>query len=436
MKFLFVLLILWGGVSPVLAQNVGNQRSSLHFLYGLSGANIREFSEMLEGKGISPMRKGYNSFGVAYQTRFNDFVVGLELTDNNGPASYFQDYRLDFQSTRLYLNIGYSFTEEGEGIQLVHYMSLGVGYLNFEMLKEVDDRPISEFLDHPQQGFIIRQRNLHKGSQYMGGFLTEIGFQLSKDLPIPGKEEAVELVAKFGYSFTPFENSWNNKGVSFDNTQSGAFLRIGAGIALPERNYFYRDATLRAQFFYGRHFTKPQELNNSLQAAGYTPFSGQASNMGLKITGENRGMLYGIDFYNLSQKGRAKDNYLHTLNSVRIYGNLGRKLYEWRNFEIGTLGGIGLGSTRYTLEHTNKPDFPALFEEPDFDGTLKTRGLMFKPEAYIAYAMPFSSVAVFDLIYSLHAGYEVPLGRFELANLDMKKYMGGPYIQVGIGIIP
>src|SRR5690554_6477599 len=436
MKFLFVLLILWAGISPVLAQNVGNQRSSLHFLYGPSGANVREFSEMLEGKGISPMRKGYNSVGVAYQTRFNDFVVGLELTDNNGPTSYFRDYKLDFQSTRLYLNVGYSFTEEGEGIQLVHYMSLGLGYLNFEMLKEVDDQPIADFLDNPQQGFIIRQRNLHKGSQYMGGFLTEIGFQLSKDLVIPGKEEVVELVAKFGYSFTPFENSWNNKGISFDNTQSGAFLRVGAGISLPERNYFYRDATLRAQIFYGMHFTKPQELNEALQTAGYSPFSGNANNIGLKIIGENRGMLYGIDFYNLSQKGRAREDYSHTLNSVRIYGNLGSKLYEFRNLEMGVLGGLGLGSIRYTLEHTHKPDFPALFEEPDFDGTLKTRGVIFRPEAYIAYAMPFSNGAVFDVIYSLHAGYEVPLGGYELADITMKKYMTGPYVQVGIGIIP
>lgn len=436
MKFLFVLLILWTGISPVWAQKAEIQRSSLHFLYGPSGANVREFSEMLEGKGISPMRKGYNSFGVAYQTRFNDFVVGLELTDNNGPTSYFRDYKLNFQSTRLYLNVGYSFTEEGEGIQLVHYMSLGVGYLNFEMLKEVDDLPIAEFLENPRQGFIIRQRNLHKGSQYMGGFLTEIGFQLSKDLVIPGKEEVVELVAKFGYSFTPFEDSWNNKGISFDNTQSGAFLRVGAGISLPERNYFYRDATMRAQVFYGKHFTKPQELNDALQAAGYSPFSGHASNIGLKIIGENRGMLYGVDFYNLSQKGRAKDNYSHTLNSVRVYGNLGGKLYELRNFEAGLLGGVGFGSIRYTLEHAQKPDFPALFEEPDFDGSLKTRGLMFKPEAYIAYAMPFSSGAVFDVIYSLHAGYEVPLGGYELADIAMKKYMAGPYVQVGIGIIP
>ena len=143
MKFWLVLLILWGATDSLFAQSAGNQRSSLHFLYGLSGANVREFSEMLEGKGVSPMRRGYNSFGVAYQTRFNDFVVGLELTDNNGPASYFRDYRLDFQSTRLYLNIGYSFTEEGEGIQLVHYMSLGVG-----RIQKFGNGPILRLLKH------------------------------------------------------------------------------------------------------------------------------------------------------------------------------------------------------------------------------------------------------------------------------------------------
>lgn len=424
------------GFQPVWAQETKTQRSSLHFVYGPSGANIRDFNEMLSSKGISSLRKGYNSFGVAYQNRFNDFVLGVELIHNSGPTSGFREYKIDYRSSRLYSSIGYSFTEAEQRIQLIHYMSLGVGYLSFDMLKEMGNQSFPEFLDNPGHGFIIRQNDIHKGSWNMGGFLTEIGFQLGYDFSFLGREETVEIVSKFGYSFSPFENAWNNKGIAFDNIQSGAFLRIGAGISLQDQNYFYRDAALGIHFFYGKHLSKPTQLNSYLEAAGFNPLSEISNNFGIKIIGDNRGRLYGLDFYNLTQYGRANENYDQTLNSVRIYGNLGRKLFEGKKIEFGFFGGVGFGNIGYTLNNKNKPDFPALFEEPDFDGYLTDWGFVSKPELFVAYIMPISSQNIFDLVYTFHTGYELPLSSFSLADLDVTKYMGGPYLQFSIGIRP
>lgn len=437
MRFLCVLLVLWMSLGPVWAQESKNQRSSLHFLTGSSGANIRDFNEMLATKGLSPLRKGYNTFGMSYQNRFNDFILGLEVVHNNGPTSSFRDYEIDYRSSRVYFNVGYAFTELDQTFQLIHYMSLGVGYLNFEMLKDVGDKSLSEFLDNPAHGFIIRQNDIHKGTLNMGGFLTEIGFQLGYHLNIPGWEESLELISKVGYSFSPFEDAWNNRGMSFDNIQSGAFVRLGAGITLPQENFFYRDASLAAHFFYGSHFTKPNALNAALEAQGYRALAGRPSNMGLKILGENRGRLYGVDLYNLSQHGTASDRYSHSLNSVRVYGNLGKKLYEGRSFEWGVLGGVGYGNLRYTMSNqAEQAHFPSLFEEPDQDGDLKDWGFMAKPEVYVSYLMPLSQSAVFDIVGSLYAGYEMPLSRYTLADLNMRKYMGGPYLQLGVGIRP
>ena len=437
MKFFSLLLILWMGMHVAVAQDTGrSQRSSLHFLYGPSGANVRDFNEMLASKGLSPLRKGYNSYGVAYQSRFNDLVVGMEIVHNNGPTSDFRNYELGYRSTRINMNVGYSFTEEDQRIQLIHFMSFGMGYLNFEMLKDRGGLSMPEFLEDPRQGFIIRQNDLHKGTLNMGGFLTEIGFQVSYDIFLAGGEETVELVSKFGYSFSPFEDAWNNKGLAFDNIQSGAFFKLGAGISLPDRNYFYRDAALAVNIFYGLHLTRPNQLNTQLVTAGYRPFSGHPSNVGITILGENRGRHYGLDFYNLSQKGKATDDYNHTLNSIKIYGNLGRKLYQRKNLEMGFLAGVGFANIRYTLDNVRKPDFPYLFEEPDFDGYLKNWGFTSKPEIYISYATSISNKNVFDLVYSLRTGYELPISSFSLADVDMKKYMTGPYLQLGIGIRP
>ncbi len=347
----------------------------------------------------------------------------------------FRDYKIDYRTTRLFLNVGYSFTEEGR-FHLIHYMSLGVGSLNFEMQQQKEPERLNDFLTDPARGYILRKKNLHKGSQYFGGFLTEIGFQLGYDLSFPLYEESITLMSKFGYSFNPFEDSWVKQGISFDNIQSGAFLRIGAGISLPRSNYFYRDASLAVQVFHGLHFTKPTELNQQLEAHGWELFDGIPKNWGAKVLGENRGNLYGMDLYNLALSNKASNAYEQTLNSIRIYGNVGKKLYDWKNIELSLLGGLGYGQLRYSLLHQRKLDFPGLMDIPDYDGELKKGGLMLKPELILAYAMPLSRKKTLDIIYSVNAGYEMPIGNYKLADLKMTQFMSGPYIQFGLGIRP
>ncbi len=107
-----------------------------------------------------------------------------------------------------------------------------------------------------------------------------------------------------------------------------------------------------------------------------------------------------------------------------------------KKIEFGFLGGLGFGNIGYTLDHLNKPEFPALFEEPDFDGYITDWGFVSKPEIFVSYVMPISSQHIFDLVYSVHTGYELPISNFSLADLDVTKYMGGPYLQFSIGLRP
>ncbi len=428
--FLFALLIL-----DAAGQNAVSRRSTLYLFTGPSGANVREFNTMLEQKGLSPLRNGYTSNGIGYQTQMNDFDLGVELYHNNGPRSTFRDYDVDYRTTRLFLNVGYSMIDEGR-FNLMHYMSLGTGFMNFQMLRDRDFGSLDEFLADPEQGFILRKNNIHKGSQYFGGFLTEIGFQLGYDIPLPRMDEALELIGKFGYAFSPFENAWDLNGLSFDNIQSGAFVRFGAGITLTDKNMFYSDATIGVHLVYGRHFNSPEALNPFLEAHGFAPLPDVRGNFGLKIIGENRRVMYGVEVINLGTFNRANEEFSQTLNSVRFYGNLGLQLFKRNNLELGLLGGVGYGNLRYTLEKDGKPDFPLLFEEPDFDGTLVSRGMMLKPELLVAYAMPLSSIKIFNLVYSIHAGYELPVGNYPLANLNMNSFMRGPYLQFGLGFRP
>lgn len=430
--FLFLTIFY---VSLAEAQKIPSNRSSVYFTYGNTGSNLREFNQMLDQKGLSPMRKSYRNFGFGYQTRYNDFVLGLELFQNNSPKSLFNGYDLDYRTSRVYLNVGYSFTEEGR-FQLIHYMSLGSGFVNFQMLRENPNSTLDGFLQNPAHGFILRDGDIHKGSQHFAGFLTEIGFQLSYDVEIPGREEMVEVITKFGYSFSPFEESWLMKGIAFGNAQSGPFLRFGAGITLPDHNFFYKDASLGLHLTYGMHFTKPDVLNAALVENGYRPFEGRPNNLGLKLLGESKGLLYGIDFYNLGLSGTANESSDQTLNSVRVYLNGGLKFFERRNLELGGLAGLGYGNLRYTLSSTGKPNFPALFEEPEWDGFLKARGLMGKPELYIAYGIPLTDKNLFSMIVSLHGGYELPLGNYTLGDVGMSSYMANPYLQLSLGLRP
>ncbi|MEX2569553.1 MAG: hypothetical protein WD431_26670 [Cyclobacteriaceae bacterium] len=417
------------------SQNKSTERSTVYFLGGTSGSNIREFNEMLQNKGISPLRGGYTTFGLGYQYRFNDFIVGFELYQNNGSKSIFRGYHLDSRTTRFFANVGYSLTEEGR-FHLVHYMSLGVGYLNFQMLKDerkVED--LGQFLENPAQGFVLRKNDIQKGSENFGSFLTEIGFQFGYDFELPGLEETVGIMGKFGYSFSPFEDSWRINGTSFDNLQSGAFFRIGTDISMPSQNLFFPDAGLGIHIFYGLNFKSPNALNEMLEEHGYQPFDKIPGNFGLKVIGENRRRVYAIDIFNISNKATGNEAYTQTLNSVRVYGNYGYLLYKRRNLELGTMGGIGYGNIRYTLENNFKPDFPRLFEDPDFDGYLSNQGLMAKPEVFISYSTPIIQ-RKFRLVYSVHSGYEIPLSRYRLGELAMANYLSGPYIQFGLGFRP
>jgi hypothetical protein len=434
MRFFFIFLIFIFTCSLSTAQSQKTVRNTMYMTYGKTGANLREFNEMLENKGLSPMRKGYSNLSFGYLTRFNDFVIGLELFHNSGPKSDFGNFEIDYQSSRFYVNVGFAFTEEGN-FQLIHYMSFGSGFANFQMLRENENNTLDGFLQNPENGYLLRKGDLHKSTLSMSGFLTEIGFQMSYDLPIPGREEALEILARFGYSFSPFEDSWKMNGINFNNIQSGAFLRLGVGISLPDHNYFYKDASLGAHIIYGMHFTKPDELNKKLEENGLNAFEGRPNNWGLKVLGETKGFLYGFDFYNLGLSGRASESKSHTLNSLRLYGNVGLKLFERKNLELGALGGLGFANIRYSLTSNEKPDFPRLFEEPLHDGYLRNAGIMAKPELYFAYGVPVLGGSS-RLMFSVHGGYELPLSNYKLEDLSMFNYMANPYLQFGIGIRP
>ncbi|WP_228692112.1 hypothetical protein [Lunatimonas sp.] len=422
-------------VVHLYAQDTSSRRSSLFLTYGTSGANVREFNEMLAEKGISPLRNGYTSLGLGYHTRVNDFIFGAEIYQSNGPKSTYGEFEIDYRTSRFYFNVGYALTEEGR-VQFLHYMSMGVGYMNFQMLRAGGPTDLEPFLAEPHQGFILRKNNIHKGSHYLGGFLTEIGFQLGYDLDIPNMAETLSVITKFGYSFSPFERAWNRNGLAFDNIQSGAFLRLGAGISLPDRNIFYGDATMSFHFFYGKNDVSIDGLNDLLQQNSYQALPRVGGNIGVKVIGENARKMYGLEIWNLASYGQANEDYAHTLNSIRFYSNFGRQLYKRKNLELGVLGGMGYAGVRYTLENRHKTDFPRLFEEPLYDGTLVTRGLMVKPEVVLAYVMPVSSIKLFDVVYSLHGGYEYPLGRYNLGGVSMREFMQGPYLQFSVGIRP
>lgn len=434
-RIIFLLIFFAGIQLNGFSQELLNKRSTLYVLTGTSGAKLNQFNTLLDDRGLSGLKNRYQSFGIGYQTRVNDFVMGLELYQNRGRRSEFDDFQIQYRTSRVLLNVGYAFTEESN-FQLIHYMSLGLGYLNFQMLPKSAPSELKPFLSDPAQGFILRENDIQKGSSQFGGFLTEIGFHLSYDLDIPGRNEAVSLIGKFGYSFSPFEDKWQLNGLNFENTQSGAFLRVGAGISIPDRNYFYKDASIGIYVLRGFHSTKPGKFNQELEAAGLAPLSGKPSNLGLRILGESSSWLYGMEVYNLAMDGAASNFQSHSLNSLRVYGNLGRKFLQYENLGLGVLAGLGYGNIRYTLTQNSKPDFPELFEERKFDGYLKNGGLMAKPEIFIEYGIPVSKGKLFDLVLSSSFGYEVALANYRLAELSMTSFMSGTYWNIAIGIRP
>lgn len=417
------------------AQELVNKRSSFYAFTGISGAKLRQFNDMLDDRGLSPIRNRYRSYGLGYQARINDFILGMELSQHQSKTSHFDGFDIKYRTSRALVNVGYALTEEGK-FQLVHYMSLGVGYLNFEMLPSKENPSLGSFLSNPKEGFILRENNIQNGTQYFGDFLTEIGFQLSYDFDLPGRKEAMQVLAKVGYSFSPFEGRWEMGGMSFANTQSGAFVRVGAGISLPDRNFFYKDASIGVSLFRGFHFSKPNNLNEQLAQHGYQPLSGTPSNWGLRILGETDGLLYGIDVYNSAMKGRASATQSQSLNNLRVYANGGMKFFQLKNLAVGAMAGFGFGNIRYTLNEIEKPSFPELFERRHFDGYLKSSGLMAKPELLVEYGIPMTKRKLFDVVLSASAGYEVALGNYRLGELGMADFLTGPIVGFSVGVRP
>src|SRR5690606_8068069 len=126
---------------------------------------------------------------------------------------------------------------------------------------------------------------------------------------------------KMGYSFSPLAGKWNMNEINFDNTQNGAFIRVGAGLSLPDRSFFYKDASISISLIHGIHFTTAKEFNAKLEDAGLNPLKGTPNNWGLRILGNTSRMLYGAELYNLALSGNATRELNHSLNSLRVYGN-------------------------------------------------------------------------------------------------------------------
>jgi hypothetical protein len=429
---LFSLLLLGAGLQ---AQGFLANRPSIYGFTGTSGANLSQFNALLNERGILPIPNKYNSFGLGYQVRLNDVIFGVELSQHQSQPAEIGVHDFQYRGSRALLNLGYSLTEEGK-FQLIHYLSLGVGYLNVQLLPKEQSTSLESFLKNPGQGFILRENNIQNGSHYFGDFLTEIGFQLSYDFPIPNRKEALVVIAKAGYSFSPFVDSWKMNGLSFDNAQAGAFLRVGTGISLPDRNFFYKDATIGISLIRGFHFSKPEKFNTYLQEQGYQALEGSPSQLGLRILGETDGLLYGMDVFNVVQKGRASTMQSHSLNSLRIYANVGKKLFQYKNWGIGAMGGLGYGNLRYSLLQDVKPDFPALLDQRNFDGYLRKSGIFLKPELLIEYGLPMTKRKIFDVVFSTSVGYEQAIPGFKLGGLSMNSYQSGPFLTFGVGIRP
>jgi len=436
MKYLLGILCFYLlSLFSVQAQELLENRSTFYAYTGTSGANLSQFNALLVDRGYSPLVNRYRSYGLGYQVRMNDFIGGFELSQHQGTPSEIDGLRLDYRSSRAMLNLGYSLTEEGK-FQLIHYLSMGLGYLNFQMLPKKQEKNLDAFLADPGKGIILRKNDIQKGTTYFGNFLTEIGFQLSYDLPIPHRKEALVLVAKAGYAFSPFEENWKLNGVNFDNAQAGAFFRVGTGISLPDRNFFYKDASLGIALIRGFHFSKPAQFNSYLERNGYSPLEGRPSNLGLRILGETDGLLYGVDVYNLSMKGKASPTQSHSLNSLRVYANTGIKFFQYKNLAFGALGGLGYGNLRYTLTQDLKPSFPQALDRPHFDGYLRNFGIFFKPELTLEYGIPVTKRKFFDVLVSGSLGYEQSFPGFKLGGLSMNSFQSGPYYSLGIGIRP
>ena len=155
---LFSLLLLGAGLQ---AQGFLANRSSIYAFTGTSGANLSQFNALLDERGILPVQNKYNSFGLGYQARLNDFILGFELSQHQSQPAEIGSHRFQYRTSRALVNLGYSLTEEGK-FQLIHYLSLGMGYMNVQLLPKEQSTSLTSFLKDPGQGFVLRENNIQK----------------------------------------------------------------------------------------------------------------------------------------------------------------------------------------------------------------------------------------------------------------------------------
>ena len=124
------------------------------------------------------------------------------------------------------------------------------------------------------------------------------------------------------------------------------------------------------------------------------------------------------------------------MNSLRLYANGGLKFFQYKNFALGALAGLGFGNLRYSLLSNEKPDLPALLDQRTFDGYLRSSGMMLKPEVLVEYGIPMTERKFFDLVLTASAGYELAFPGYKLGDISMSKYQSGPYLAFGVGIRP
>jgi hypothetical protein len=115
---------------------------------------------------------------------------------------------------------------------------------------------------------------------------------------------------------------------------------------------------------------------------------------------------------------------------------VGKKFFQYKNWGIGALGGLGYGNLRYSLLQDVKPDFPALLDQRNFDGYLRNSGIFLKPEVLIEYGLPMTKRKIFDVVFSTSAGYEQAIPGFKLGGVSMNSYQSGPFLTFGVGIRP
>ena len=142
---LFFLLLLGSGLH---AQGFLANRSSIYAYTGTSGANLSQFNALLDERGILPIQNKYNSFGLGYQARLNDIIFGFELSQHQSQPAEIGAHRFQYRASRAMVNLGYSLTEEGK-FQLIHYLSLRLGYMNVQLLPQEQSKDLKTFLQDP-----------------------------------------------------------------------------------------------------------------------------------------------------------------------------------------------------------------------------------------------------------------------------------------------